>query len=541
MTLDVQDGSAVGRFAHPASFLRMRSQRLDRRNWPDTGKAEPVDLDVSWKPLDGPLGGFGEYVMGLPLPGVFHTTGGAADAHDGERYLWLAREGKVASSSAHRAIPQPPLSQRIKAYGGVGSISHVTGGTMAQTLGDNLRMYRRRAGLSQEKLAETAELSVGTVRKAEQGKAVEMATLHKLARALSVETSALLAGGAPVPVDRHDSNRTLLVGLRKALTPVVGLAPQNEVNNSAEDLPTLERALRKAGDLYHADRYEEVARQLPALVDASTAALASAASSDLRTSALTFRSQTYELAGRFLTQTRQYDLAYHALAAAIEDAKAAADTMTGASAVNGLAWLLLRQGRFDDAETLASTTAEVIEPRMSQREGERYAAWGWLALRAAAAAVRNNRAQEAEEHQRMAMMAAVALGGEYSDPRHQWSRFGPVTVAMKAVEATMITGDARTALRQADEGPLSAYGRRKSGRPSGDNWHRHRLDVAQANLALGRHQESMDELTYLRARSPEWLRHQNLGKDVLSGLLHKRKRTLTAEIRSMAVFLEITG
>ncbi|WP_436773410.1 helix-turn-helix domain-containing protein [Yinghuangia sp. YIM S09857] len=414
---------------------------------------------------------------------------------------------------------------------------------MAATLGQNVKNYRRRAGFNQEQLAEAASLSVATVRKVEQGRTVEMATLHKLARALNVQTSDLLAADAPVPVDGNDPNRLHLVDLRKALTPPIGLVPLSRTAEREPDLSALAGAVLDAGKLYHADQYQALAMRLPQLVRETTDAAAWFADTDgdACITALATRARVLELTGRFLTQTRQYDLAYQALAGAIGDAKAANIELTAASGINGLAWLLLRQGRFDDAESLAATTADVIEPRLSDTSPQRFAAWGWLALRAAAAAVRNNRPQVAEDYHRMAMMAAVALGAEYHDPHHQWSRFGPVTVAMKSVEATVVIGDARTALRQAEEGPLSAYGRQKAGRPSGDNWHRHRLDVAQAHVALGDFQSGMDELTYLRRCSPAWLKHQGAARSVLGDVLRKRKRTLTVEMRDMAVFLDVTG
>ncbi|MCF2534035.1 methyltransferase domain-containing protein [Yinghuangia soli] len=99
VVLDVDDGVGVGRFAHDVSFMKLRSQRQARPDWPDTGKAEPIDLKLTWKQLDGPLGGFGEFVMGLLLPGVFHSTSGTSDAHDGERILWLAEGDCYASLS----------------------------------------------------------------------------------------------------------------------------------------------------------------------------------------------------------------------------------------------------------------------------------------------------------------------------------------------------------------------------------------------------------------------------------------------------------
>lgn len=50
-------------------------------------------------------------------------------------------------------------------------------------------VFRRTAGLSQEGLAEGADLSVSVVRKVEQGGDVRMETLHALARALGISLS----------------------------------------------------------------------------------------------------------------------------------------------------------------------------------------------------------------------------------------------------------------------------------------------------------------------------------------------------------------
>ncbi|MGW3726814.1 helix-turn-helix transcriptional regulator [Streptomyces sp. NPDC000851] len=85
---------------------------------------------------------------------------------------------------------------------------------MSTALADNVRQYRRTAGLSQEGLAEAADLSLSTVRKAEQGGHVSMETLHALARALGVSTSALFATEAPKSVlgPEDEANRRYLGG-----------------------------------------------------------------------------------------------------------------------------------------------------------------------------------------------------------------------------------------------------------------------------------------------------------------------------------------
>src|SRR5439155_10381915 len=107
-----------------------------------------------------------------------------------------------------------------------------------------------------------------------------------------------------------------------------------------------------------------------------------------RVDALRALSQANQLAGTVLIQTRKFDLAHRALDRALDAADAAGDELVGAAAVVSLCWLLLREGRLDEAEKLAVMTADTIEPSFRRDPPEHLATWGWLLLRAAAAAVR---------------------------------------------------------------------------------------------------------------------------------------------------------
>ncbi|THA23001.1 XRE family transcriptional regulator [Streptomyces sp. A1277] len=411
-------------------------------------------------------------------------------------------------------------------------------------LADNVRKYRRRAGMSQEELAHAAGVSPGTVRKVEQGGTVRMETLHTLARALEVTTAMLLAPDAPHPVrNTEDRNRVNLIELRAALTPPVGLADAGgEAGEEEPNVRRFRRAVHDGAVLYHSDSYKSVASQLPGLLRDANSAVAYYDSGEEHRQALLARAEALQLAGRYLTQVRQYDLGYTALAGAITDARRAADTLSAASGVIGMCWLLLRQGRLDEAETLAAQTADTIEPRLSRATTDECAAWGWLALRAAAAAGRNNRPQEARHYHRMATTAASAVGREHTGSffRH-WTTFGPLTVGMKGVEDAMVVGDARTVVRRAGEDALSPKAWKSTGRPSDDNWNRHRMDVARAHARTGDLTAAMDELSGVRRASPQWLRHQHVAAETMQEILKKRKRTLTAEMRDMASYLGVVG
>lgn len=408
-------------------------------------------------------------------------------------------------------------------------------------LGDTVRGYRRTRGWSQERLAEESGLSVGTVRNIEQRGHARLDTLSQVAAAFDLPTSALFAPGVPHPAGEHDSaNRQLLASLRQALMPPVGIAGETLADPAAAAaLPAIRRQIEDALSLYNSDRYESVALLLPGLLQQADASVMVAEDEEHQREAVLVRTHALLLAGKYLTQVRQYDLAYQALVEGIRLARELDNTLTAATGVTGLCWLLLRQDRFDEAERLAATTAEAIEPKLSTASAGELAAWGELCLRIASAAIRNNRPDEAQQARRMAATAAAAMGHEHRDYRTHWARFGPATVEVKAVEDLCLADDAHAVLARKDTGLLSKQSLEEVGRPSAINWHRHRLDIARAHVRVGSTTDAMDELTRIRKRAPSWIRHQPMARYVMEDILHTRKRTLTREMRQMATFLDV--
>ncbi|MEW5352832.1 helix-turn-helix domain-containing protein [Streptomyces sp. 16-176A] len=408
------------------------------------------------------------------------------------------------------------------------------------SLQENVRNHRRRAGMSQEQLAEAAGLSVGVVRKVEQGQNVSVESLNALARALGAETSSLFATEVPSPIEVDSSEGPRLMELRRALMPPVGLSFTLTEPERVVPLRTIQRDIDDQHALYRTDRYDSVAKKLPGILRAAETAVA-LSDGEERQRAVIVRSRALLLTGKYLTQVRRYDMAYHALVRGIQDAREAGQVQLAANGVVGMGWLLLRQDRFDEAEQLAARTAEAVEPRLSGATAAQLAVWGELLQRVASAAMRNNRPDVAEEARRMATTAASALGREHMNFNEHWATFGPVTAETKAIEDLSLVGDARGVLNRADDGPVAGKALKKLGRPSPNNWDRHRLDVARAHVTLGSHQDAMDELTGIKESSPEWLRHQAMARRIMRDLLKHRKRTLTQDMREMAVHLDVAG
>ncbi|MFE2409613.1 helix-turn-helix domain-containing protein [Kitasatospora sp. NPDC059408] len=415
---------------------------------------------------------------------------------------------------------------------------------MTMELADNVRKYRRRAGMSQEELAHAAGLSPATVRKVEQGGTVRMETLHALARALGIPTAALVASDAPEPVGRaEEPNRLNLIQLRAALTPAVGLVDQDaQAVGEEPNLRAYARTVRDARVLYFSDSYKSVAAQLPGLLRDAARAVAHYDSGEEHRQALLARAEALRLAGTYLTQVRQYDIAYTALRGAIADAREGGDLLAAGSGVGCMCWLLVRQGRLEEAERIAAQSMDVVEPKITGAAPDHYAVWGGLAMEAAAAAARNNRPDEAKEYRRAARVAATAVGTAHRNVSRHWSVFGPVTAAIKALEDSMVVGDARAVVRKAgEEVELSPKAWKRLGRPSTNDGNRFTLDMARAHTRTGDLSAAMDELTRAREAAPEWLRHQNSAAETMQEILSKRKRTLTSDMREMAGYLGVVG
>jgi transcriptional regulator with XRE-family HTH domain/tetratricopeptide (TPR) repeat protein len=401
----------------------------------------------------------------------------------------------------------------------------------ATARGNQIRGLRRRQQWSQERLAEAAELSVTTIKKAERGGEVSTATLHAIARALGVRTTELYADGAVVPALGAEPNHHMLARLRAAISPPVGLtgAPVIEPPTGPVDVHAIEQNVRRALVNYHADRYDDVADVLPAIIVDAHRAVAELDNDD----AYRARARALQMAGRYLTQVRQLPDALAALRASIRDAARVGDRTLAAIAINGQAWALTRQGRLDECERLCTTTADEIEPRLSTASADELATWGDLLFRAAAAAVRNNDADRARTLMQVAAAAAAGLGREHES----FATFGPLTVGLKRAEFALIEGQPDQVLQLSERLP----DRRDVGDVTPNNWERHWLDVAHAHLQMNDPDTATETLMDVLHRAPEWLRRQNEAHQIVTDICATRPQRLTDQMATLATHLGVAA
>lgn len=396
--------------------------------------------------------------------------------------------------------------------------------------GDRLKTSRLRRGLTQEQLAEQAGLSVGVIKKLERGGTGRLETYHALARALHVRTSTLLEPVGPHETRRGDGDNINLMPLRQAIAPPITLTGRLRpaVDTDVEpDVDQLAATAQTVATAYHGDDYRTVAELLPPLVTSAHQVVDHLAGGLRHTDALRARSDILQMAGRYLTQVRAYDLAHIALRDAIEDAVRVDELGAVAGAVYQQGWLLMRQGRLDEAEAVSVATAEAVEPRISRASRRSLGAWGKLLVHGSAAAARNNRGAEAREMLRLGRTAGAALAGGTAVAESSWGRFDWRTIAYQSVENQLVAEKPDLVLRLSE---------RVAG--SGDTtfMRRHLLDVAQAHAMLGHRDDALAILERLRAETPEWLRHQRMASDTFQQL--QQGGRATARARALAAFFD---
>lgn len=400
--------------------------------------------------------------------------------------------------------------------------------------GARVRDIRLARGLTQEQLADHATLSLAVVKKIEQGGNGRLDTYHALARALQVRTSTLFDPGSPHSQRRPDDDKVDLMPLRQAIAPpmtTTGHILTSDTVSPEPDLTNLRTTAKALATSYYGDDYSHASQFLPALIDSARHAIDFYDGGPEHTEALKIRSDVLQLAGRYLTQVRAYDLAHTAIRDALTDAAAAGDQARAAAAVYLLGWLLTRQGRLDEAEQLTLTAADDVEPRMSRATKTELGVWGRLLMRASAAAARNNRPREAREMLQLARTAGSALGGAVAAHPYGWGKFGAPVVALQAVENLIVAEQPRRALGLSER--ISAAG----SAATANTWNRHRLDVAQAHVTLRQADEATDVLAALHAQAPEWLRHQRMAAEMFGRSLRvSGRRKLTGKQRELAAF-----
>ncbi|MGV9674208.1 helix-turn-helix domain-containing protein [Nocardia sp. NPDC003482] len=374
-------------------------------------------------------------------------------------------------------------------------------------VGERVRNARKRAGMTQRDLARAAGVSLSQLRKIEQGGyEPRLETLRSFAVAMNLRTSALQT---TPDYEIPDSDT------QSQWQPVLHALHGNMTD---PDEPATPEGVQAMLDTVQAmiadDRYREVTALLPNLIRDVEAL------DDARH----LKFKTLNMVASLLAQTRQFEAADTVLDRALEASETAVEAAT---AIDTHLWALLRQGRLDDARTMAVQWADDIEPRFSRATLQSVGMWGRLWLKIANAAVRDNQPHEVEDALALARAAAARIGRDVYVERLLGRTFGPLEVSYIAAESFVIAHEPEKTLAIAAKVPAPSI------EPAGASRMRHKLDVANAHTQMGRYSEALEEFRVVQRTAPEWLVQQRYARDIL-GQIVGRRRTLTPEMRELA-------
>ncbi|NSC22824.1 helix-turn-helix transcriptional regulator [Streptomyces albus subsp. chlorinus] len=399
------------------------------------------------------------------------------------------------------------------------------------SIGDRIGRLRTRRGLTQERLAELADVCVDTVRKLEQNRrqTARMATLNRLARALDVDVSVLV--GSPVTFEpRPDGSAPSVLALRRAVSPVSDLfgGDADEPDADPEDPPAvgaLRASLRATESTRREGRMGEVGSVLPQLIrDARAAVRAYEGSERDRAAAYAVLAEAYQVAATTLTALGNPDAAFTAMERATAAARRSDDPHLEAIGAATLAWIFTKQGRLEDAETVALGHADRIEPTFRSHPLD-LSLWGILLLRAATALVRQGerRYDRVEDLLRMATAAAARIGADrldYATP------FGPTNTAVATVNFQVEMDRPSPALTTARAVPGL--------RSLPPTWRaRFHVDRALAHAGLGQDESATRALLAAERDAPEWMRYHGTTRRLVADL-HARERRRTSPLTQLA-------
>lgn len=374
-----------------------------------------------------------------------------------------------------------------------------------------LPRLRRLASLTQEELAERSGVSVDVIRQLEQGRkhSARLPTLHALANGLGVELTTLL-DDPPAVSSTGENDGPRFVAVRRAVMPVLG-GPAPEPPGPGFSAARLRERIAEGWTRYHCAEFDTVMKALPDLIADARSAAASGDAGE-RGAGFAALGKALQLAGHVAVRMGKTDLALIGLERATDAAGQSSDPLLPAMIANSMAWTYQRQGRLEDALSIASRAADDLEGAGRTDSADGLKVWGGLTMSAATSAARSGDHERAATMMETAEKEAVRVA-KLPDGRdnRMVSVFSPSSVRIERVRLAVQYGHPREALALAKGMRLS-----KDTPPSWRTWLL--LDVARAHTDIGDAAGAVRTLESLRRVAPTWMRHHTLAVAIVRDL-----------------------
>jgi transcriptional regulator with XRE-family HTH domain len=390
------------------------------------------------------------------------------------------------------------------------------------SLGDRLAKARKRRRMSQEQLARASGVSIGLIRKIEQGQrqSARLDTVSSLSSALDVPMTDLLGVHPGLSAGGEEAD---VATVRAAIY-------DRSDDHEPVTLQTLRQNQHDMHGLYWHARYAQLAELIPNHLAAARSAVRDAKGDDARRQAQAVLAQGLKLTASLVTHLAYEDLAHVALLQARVAAEAADDPLLLASHASTTAWVLSRQGLWQQAQTLAAEAAKAIEPVFSEASPQQIAMWGQLLHFGMVALAREGRGDEAHELLSLVQAAGQAVGNR-AGPR---VLFSETFAAHSVVQLHQATGQPREALRAARrvETPEVLP-------PSVQS--RFLLNKAWALTLEWKSQEALDALRKIEIITPELLNHHGLARAIVEELMPRRGKQHLPGLVGIAERIGVSG
>jgi transcriptional regulator with XRE-family HTH domain len=370
------------------------------------------------------------------------------------------------------------------------------GHSAAGGIGEVIRRARAVSGRTQEDVATELGYHQSKISRLERGKGTQdINVLRAVAAVLDIPLAGLGLTSHTSADNRADDmhRRNFLAASVAALAtpatlPAAGmelvqalLPGPGPAGHSPQSKAALTARISQARRLFHTCRYAELEKALPSLIADLRYAQGAVHGGDPALAGLL--ATAYQTAVSLLLKLGDNGNAWLAVGRAVAEAERSGDPVVMASSVRVQAHVLIRDRHTEPAIALIRHTADQLTGSYDRRSPAHLAALGLLLLRGAtAASAGGDRATTAEF---LAEAREVARLVELDSP-DAWANFSPTNVALHAVSASVVLGDAGTALEIAQ--PLmrrripvperraalwieAARAYNQQGRPAGDTEH----------------------------------------------------------------------
>lgn len=387
--------------------------------------------------------------------------------------------------------------------------------TRASSVGDRVADARKERGLSQQQLADRANVSVSLLRKVEQGsRDATPALVAAVGKARSIDVTTLT--GQPYDQGGRNEDRIHrhMPALRRALT-YWDLPPQ--LTEPPRGWPALLADGERVAKMRRAGQHSPLAEVLPELLMEVTAAAHAARGTE---SERHFELLTVVL---FAAHSVTYKTGYADLSAVVEDriswnASRSSDPLMGALAAWSRTTSMLQTGSYDIGQKLLDRVQAEIATASRDRHKDALKVSGPLHLRSAILAARAGDEGTSQDHLTEARKIASFLGDVDGDGGWHQLSFGPANVAIHEVAASVEVGDGSRAVSKAERLRLPAdIPKIRAGH--------HFVDLSRAYLWAGDRDMSLRCIQQARELAPQQTRHHPTTREVVRMLVRLHRRS----------------